>query len=204
GVKTGDVVVTAGLNLTTEAVGIVTEARTTKQETFLLREITEGREGNRVVLVRGPSHFPGIERGIDLVVNWIVKLLGQEVVLALLGIESAKEPNLVLSNWSTYVNTGVDFGEAVRRRAEEGEVVRITNETLRRKVTKCITMEFITTTLGDDVENTTRAATILGTIGTSLDLDFLHKLERQVRTRTTESGVSRVHTIKDVVVLWTR
>ena len=44
---------------------------------------------------------------------------------------------------------------------------------------------------------------ILGAVSTGLDFDFLHKLERKVRTRTAESGVGRVHTVENVVVLRT-
>src|ERR1043166_2876725 len=98
-----------GLNLTKEDVRVRTEARTTEQETFLLREIAEGRESEGVVLTKRPSHFTRIERGGDLVVHRLVELLGQEKVLAPLWIESTKEPELVFLYWSTNVESRVDF-----------------------------------------------------------------------------------------------
>src|SRR6266852_8114539 len=104
-----------------------------------------------------------------------MKLLSQEVVLALLRVKGTKEPNLVFLDWSTYIDTSVDFGKPIRSRTHKRKLIGLTYKTLRGEIAKRITVEFITTTLSDDVEDTTRAASIFCTEGTGLDVYFLHK-----------------------------
>ena len=82
----------------TEAVRVGAEAVRTEQEAFLLREVTEGREGERVVLIDGPGHLARVERRRDLVLNLVQEGLGQEEVLAPLRIERAEEPELVFDD----------------------------------------------------------------------------------------------------------
>ena len=44
---------------------------------------------------------------------------------------------------------------------------------------------------------------LIGTESTGLDLDFLDKLERKIRTTAAERGIGSVHTVEDVAVLRT-
>src|SRR4051812_3258785 len=130
--------------------------------------------------------------------------LGQVVVLARLRIESAKEPNLVLDDWTTDITTQVHFRKAVGRGTGEREVLHFTNQALGSAIAKQVAVKFIATALGDDVENTAGRLAVFGTVRTSLDFNFLHKLERQVGARATEGRVAGVHAVKNVVVLRTR
>ena len=132
-----------------------------------------------------------------------MKLLRQEVVLALLRVERSEEPEFVFRDRAADVEAGVNFREAIRRRADERKLLGLTDETLGAEVSEGITVKFVTAALGDNVENSTRAATIFRTVGAGLDFNFLHELEGKVRTRTTERGVGSVNTVEDVVVLRT-
>ena len=71
-------------------------------------------------------------------------------------------------------------------------------------VTEDVTVKFVATALGDNVENTAGRSSVFRTISAGLDFNFLHKLERKVCARTAESRVGNVHAIEDVVVLRTR
>ena len=70
-----------------------------------------------MIRVNRPGQLAGIERRGDLVVNLLQECLTQEEVLALLRVESAEEPKLVLDNRTADVNAGVDFREAIVRRS---------------------------------------------------------------------------------------
>src|SRR5438876_7682744 len=172
----------ASLDLAAERSKIITKAGTAEQMAFLLGEIAECRQGQRVIGVKSPRNFAGVERRGDLVVHWCMERLRQEIVLALLRIESAEEPQFVLLDWTTYVESGVNFGEAVRGRTRERKLLGGAHEALRSEVTKRVAAKFVATALGDHVENTAGALAILSAISTSLDFDFLHKLEGEVRT----------------------
>ena len=79
---------------------------------------------NVLFVVDGPSDLAGIERRRDLVVQlpaW--NCLRQEVVLALLGIESAEEPKFVFDDWAADVDTSVYFREAIGRRTGERKLL---------------------------------------------------------------------------------
>src|SRR5260370_2735773 len=103
-----------------------------------------------------------------------MKLLSQEVVLALLRVKGTKEPNLVFLDWSTYIDTSIDFGKPIRSRTDKRKLVGLAYQALRGEIAKRVTMEFVTTTLCDDVEDTTRPPPIFCAQGTALDFYFLH------------------------------
>src|SRR5436190_20412266 len=119
-----------------------------------------------------------------------MELLGQEIILALLWIECTEEPKLVLRNWSTDIAACVELREPVWSRTDERKFFCISNQTLGCEIAKSIAVKFVTAALGDDVKNTTSAATILSAVRASFDFNFLHKLERKIRTRATEGRVS--------------
>ena len=73
-----------------------------------------------------------------------------------------------------------------------GKLLGLANQALGREVAKRVTVELVATALGDDVEDAAGGLAILGAVGTGLDFNFLHELERQVRARSAESGVGRV------------
>ena len=66
------------LNHTAKRSRVIAESGTTKQETFLLREIAEGREGEGVVLVDAPGQLARVERGRDFILDGLTESLGQE------------------------------------------------------------------------------------------------------------------------------
>ncbi len=121
------------MSLTTEAGWIGTKTGEAKQVTFLLREITEGGEGELVVLVGSPRDLARIERSRDLVLDLLKERLSQEEVLATLRVERAKEPELVFDDWTTDVKSGVDFGVTIRSSARErnSRVLTVANQSLR-------------------------------------------------------------------------
>src|ERR1044071_2677038 len=194
---------TARLKRSEEAVRVCAETITAEEEAFLLREIAEGREGERVVRIDGPRQLARIERRRDLVFGFLTEGLGQEEVLATLRIERAEEPELVFLDRAADVESGVNLGEAVRSRAEEREVLRLAHQALGREKAEGIAAKVIATALGHDVENTARALAILSAVSARLDFDFLHELEREVRTRSAKGRVGRVDTVENVVVLRT-
>ena len=55
--------------------------------------------------------------------------LGQEVVLALLRVERAEEPEFVFGDWTANVDAGVDFREAIRRSAGERKLLGLNSRT---------------------------------------------------------------------------
>src|SRR2546428_924121 len=99
----------ARLDLAAESGQVVTKAGTAEQEPCLLREIAECGHGKRVVGVNSPRNFAGVERRGDLVSNRRMERLSQEIVLASLRIESTEEPQFVLLDWTTDVESGVNF-----------------------------------------------------------------------------------------------
>src|SRR6266576_5235089 len=118
-----------------------------------------------------------------------MKLLSQEIVLALLRVKGTKEPNLVFLDWSTDIKTCIDFGKSVRSSARERKLIGLAYEALRREIAKGVAVTLVTTTLGNDVENTTRAAPIFCAEGAGLYFHFLNELERKVGARSAEGGV---------------
>src|SRR5258707_8789005 len=104
-----------------------------------------------------------------------MKHLRQEVVLALLWVECAKEPELVFLNRSAHVDAAIDLRKALGRRPGERKLICITNQPLRGKVTESVAVDFVAATLGDDVENTAGRSAILGAVRAGLDFNFLHE-----------------------------
>ncbi len=80
-----------------------------RQEAIDLREIAEGRGCERVAMIDCPGDLAGVERDGYIVLHGQVERLGQVVVLALLRVESSKEPELVFHNRSADVTAEVDF-----------------------------------------------------------------------------------------------
>ena len=83
-----------------------------------------------------------------------MELLGQEVVLALLWVKCAEEPKLVFLDRPAHINAGIYLRKPIRRRALERELVGFTHEALRAEISEGITVNFVATALGDDVEDT--------------------------------------------------
>src|SRR5687767_11359769 len=133
-----------------------------------------------------------------------MECLRQEEVLALLRVESTEKPKLVPLDWAADVKTGVNLGEAVRSRAGEREVLGLAHQALGSDIPERIAAELVATALGDNVENSACALTVLSAVSAGLDFNFLHKLKRQVRTRSAESWVGSGYAVKNVVVLWAR
>src|SRR5262249_55190867 len=94
--------------------------------------------------------------------------------------------------------------EAVGRRTGEREVVYAAHHSLAGEVSKHVTVKLIAAALGDDVEDAARRLAILGAERASLDFDFLHELERKVRTAAAKCRVRCAHAVQNVVVLGSR
>ena len=80
-----------------------------REKSVDLGEIAEGRGGERVPRIDGPCDLAGVERNRHVVFYVLVERLGQVKILALLWIESSKEPELVFHNRSTDVAADVNF-----------------------------------------------------------------------------------------------
>src|SRR5689334_11911016 len=96
-------------------------------------------------------------------------------------IESAEKPKLVFDNRPTNVNAGVDFRKAFGNGTGERDVLDVAHQAFGSEIRERITTKFITTALGDDVEDAACGAAVFCTVRTGLDLNFLNKLERKVR-----------------------
>ena len=79
--------------------------------------------------------------------------LSQIVVGAVLRIERAEEPKLVLLDRTADVAADVGFGKTIGGRAGERKVLNFAHQALGRSITKQIAVKLVATTLGDNVEN---------------------------------------------------
>lgn len=204
-IQTKRVIGAARFGRAAEACRVGAEAGEPKKVTFLPCKITEGREVERVVLVDLPRELARVKRGRDFVVDFLEESLGQEVVLPCLRVKRAEEPQLVLDDRTAKVETCVNFREAIRGSARERNSRRLdlADEAFGCKVREHITVELVCAALGNDVEDAAGGFPDVGSVRTRLDLELLHKLERQVRSRTTECRVSHANAVENVVVLGT-
>src|SRR5262249_47619014 len=130
--------------------------RRSRQEAIDLGEVTKGRSSQSILTVNRPGNLAGVERNRHLVRHWQVERLSQIVVVAFLRIERSKEPQLVMDDRTANVAADVYFRKTIGRRSREREVVDSTNQTFGGAISKYITVELVTTALGDDVENAAR------------------------------------------------
>src|SRR5262249_40943864 len=156
--------------------------RTAEQVTFLSREITKGRERKRVAIVDDPRQFARIVGRADLAFDWGTERLSKIVVRTPLRVESREEGQTVLDDRTANVNTSIDIGVASWSNTGQREVLGARNHVLVSNISKDIAVEFVTTGFGDDVKHAARRQSLVCTIGTRLDLDFLNKLERKIST----------------------
>src|SRR4051812_1065404 len=110
--------------------------------------------------------------------------LRQETVLATLRVERTEEPEFVFGDWAADVNASVNLGEPVRRRTRVREVLCVAHQALGCEITKSVAVKLVRSRLGDDVEDAAGRFAVLSTISARFDFDFLHELEREVRTRS--------------------
>src|SRR5512140_1438213 len=97
-------------NVIAKAVDVV--QCTSSQKSINLGEVTKGRSGQSVLAVKCPGDLARIERDGHFVLHGPEEGLGQVEVRAALGIEGAKEPNLVLNDRTADVATDVRFRES--------------------------------------------------------------------------------------------
>src|SRR5512132_1577703 len=109
-----------------ETVNIV--QRGSCQKPVNLREITKRGSREGVPVIQGPGDLAGIERNGDFVRNRRVEGLRQIVVAPTLRIEGSETPQLVFLDWTTDVDAGVNFREAMEGRSGKGEILHFTDE----------------------------------------------------------------------------
>src|SRR5258706_8816003 len=119
-------------------------------------------------------------------------------------MEAANNPSLSFNGGPADAAADICFREAVTGSSGEREVLYRAPQAFGSSIAKKVAVKLITTALGDDVEDTAGRLAVLGAVSTRLDFHFLHKLERQVRARSTESRIGSVHAIQNVIVLWPR
>src|SRR4051812_22837973 len=122
----------------------------------------------------------------------------------MLRIERSEEPQLVLLDRSADISAYVLFGESVRSRTSEREVIHRTHHALASEITKHVSVEAIAAALGDDVENTASGLTVFSAVSTSLDFNFLDEFKRKICAAATECRVGGAYAIKNVVVFRSR
>src|SRR2546430_1035983 len=194
-----------GLLQALERVNIGTKTGSVSQSTcgekaVDLCEIAERRASQSVLAVECVRELTGIKRNRHFVLCWIVKRLSQVEIGAALRIEGAKEPKLVLLDWSTDIAAEVSFRKAICGRAGERKVLYAAHQAFGSSIAKHVAVEFVAATLGNNVKNSAGGLAVLRAVGAGLDFYFLYKLKREVRSRSAESGVGRVNAVENVVI----
>src|SRR6266404_4199746 len=116
-------------------------------------KITEGREGEDVLVVDCVGQFARVKGRRDPVAHWPVERLGKKKVFTPLWIQGGEIPQLVLLNRAADIEPGVHLGEAARRSVRKGKVPGPAYESLRREIAKNIAMEIVASALDYNVED---------------------------------------------------
>src|SRR5262249_36202974 len=183
-------------------VGENVSERIRREESFSFGEITKGRSRQSILAVQRPGNLAGIERDLDFVRCRRVEGLCQEIVRPALRVECAKEPKLVLNYWTTNIATNIGFRKTVGSRSGKGKVFHFAHQAFRGAVAKDVAVKFVSTAFGNHVKDSAGGLAIFSAIGARLNLDFLHKLEGQIRAGSTKSRIGRVHAVVNVIIFW--
>ena len=203
------VIVSATLVFSLKSGGIRTKAGNVRQcgvgqETVYGCEIPEGGNVEGMSIADPPSDLACIEGRRYLILDRGVKRLCQVKVLPPLRVESSEKPELVLHDGSADIAAHVLLRKAVGCRSSKREVLHPTYHARAGEESEHITGNTVASALRNNVEDTAGGLAVFGAVRTSFDFNFLHKLKRQVRTRSAERGVGRVHAIENVVVFRSR
>ena len=171
------------------------------EESVNLGEVRECRGRKNIFVVDGPSRFARVKRDRHLVVNRLMKSLGQVVVCAPLRIHRSEVPELILLDRSADVSTNIRFRKTVSGGAGECKIFYSANKTLRGAVTKNVTVNVVTAALGNHVEDAAGRLSVFRAVSARLDFYLLDKLKGEICASASKSCVRNADSIQNVAIL---